>query len=49
VITLIGASGGGGGKWVHATRSAGLGGVATHFIQAFKNRVLQQKFRPKCA
>jgi len=38
---------GGGGKWGHAPSSASLGGASTHVIQTFKERVFQQKFRPK--
>jgi len=38
----------GAAKWGHAPRSAGLR-ASTHFIQTFKKRVFQQKFRPKYA
>jgi len=48
VITVSGAARGREGKWGHASRRAGLGGASTHFIQAFKKQVFQQKFRPKC-
>jgi len=40
---------GGGKKWRHAPLSAGLGGASTHFIQAFKKRIFQHKFKPKNA
>jgi len=40
-----------GGKWGHAPWAwgAGLGGTSIHFIQTFKTRVFQQKFRAKYA
>jgi len=55
VITLSGVAGGGGGGgagpggWGHEPRGAGLGDASTHFIQTFKKRIFQQKFRPKYA